>query len=246
MTTRGGRFGGPRKARPGITSTRTRRQRRAPAFGRQNQRTGGFMGIEKKFADTETADDAFAVTWARMEGATNSQISGVAQGNGESQRIGRKIQIHSIHIKARVTRVALIASAVVPKHLVGRFVLVLDTQTNGAALTATDVMDGGQNDDTMAFRNMQFTSRFRVLWDKRWVLKGGIANVGNAATYSNGNNSTGIMVYNKRFKTPISVTYNSTTTAVVAAVTDNSFHIIGVANDTLALLSYQVRIRYTG
>ncbi len=239
-------FGRKRKQfrrKPGPKSM-VRRPRR---FRRQNVRTGGFMGIEKKFADNETNNDAFSSTWATMEDATNSQISGVAQGNGESQRIGRKITILSIHIRMRVHVAASESVAAPLPDLFGRVVIVLDKQTNAAQLTATDVMDAGQTDDVLAYRNLQQTERFQVLWDKKWFLPAKQSNEGAVNLFAQGAQSTPMMFFNKTFPNGgIRVTYNGTATGVVAAVTDNSIHCIGIANLASALLNMQIRIRYTG
>ncbi len=227
------------------TRRRKRKRRRFPAK-RTNVRTGGFLGLEMKFADIETNSDAFATTWATMEDATNDSVSGVAQGDGESQRDGRKYLIHSIHIRARVFKVFTESQAAPLGDIEGRICLVWDTQTNGAQLTATDVMDGGQTDDTLAFRNLQHSKRFRVLWDKSWKLSlNNQTNEGAINLFANGTVTTPIMTFNRRFKTPIPVIC-SATTAVIAAISDSSLHVIGVANDAAALLNMQIRLRFTG
>ncbi len=223
-----------------------RRFRRGPRFD-ANVRTGGFIGIERKFADFETNDDAFAVTWATMEDGTIKSVGGVAQGNTESQRIGRKYSILSIHIRAFVKVAAAEANVNVRTDLRGRFCLVLDTQTNAAQLDATDVMDGGQTDDTLAFRNLQFSKRFLVLWDQAWILKHQQMAQGGVDLFSIPDSHSRMFKFNKVFAKPLQITCNSTaTTNVISVMEDNSLHMIGVANDTSALLSYQVRIRFAG
>ncbi len=213
---------------------------------RMNLRTGGFLGLEMKFADIETDNDAFATTWATMEDATNDSISGVAQGDGESQRDGRIYNIHSVHIRC-VAHVAASESVVNPQSTFrGRICLVWDTQTNGAQLTATDVMDGGLTDDTLAWRNLQHTKRFKVLWDKDFtIIPYGQTNEGGVNLFANGSYTSRIFKYNKVFSKPIKVICQATT-AVIAAISDNSLHIIGVANSAAVLLNMQVRIRFTG
>ncbi len=97
-------------------------------------------------------------------------------------------------------------------------------------------MLGGLTDDTLSFRNLQFTKRFRVLWDRSWKINRKQTNEGAINLFATGNETTALMTFNRRFKTPISVTCSGTT-AVVGSITDNSLHIIGVANSTLPLLS---------
>lgn len=221
-------------------------RRRAVGVVRPNARTGGFQGIEMKFIDIESVDDAFATTWATMEDGTNDVLSGIVQGNGESQRIGRKVQIHSIHLKCFVATDSVETNGTPAADVIGRYCLVLDKQTNGAQLTATDVMDGGQTKDTLAFRNLQHTRRFQVLWDRKFKLgRSNDTNEANINKYGRGKTSTTIMTYNKRFNPPIPVLFSGND-ATVSSITDNSLHMIGVADSTLGKLTYQCRIRYTG
>ncbi len=202
--------------------------------------------MESKFVDIETDSDAFATTWATMEDGTNNCVSGVAQGIGESQRIGRKYTITSIHIKC-LAHVASSEAAVNPQSAFrGRICLVLDTQSNGATLTATDVMDGGLTNDFLAFRNLQFTKRFKVLWDKSFVITPiGQVNDGAVDKFSNGSYTTNMFSYNKRFGNGLNVLCDGTT-AAIASITDNSLHIIGVGNSAALLLDMQVRVRFKG
>ncbi len=201
---------------------------------------------ELKFADIETDSDAFAVTWSTMEDATNDSIAGVAQGDGESQRDGRTYFIHSIHIRCNIEAASQESQVTPLSNLRGRICLVWDTQTNGTQLTATDVMDGGGTDDILAFRNLQHSKRFRILWDKSWVLKReGQTNEGAIDLFAAPYATTPTFQYHRRFKKPIKVICQATT-AVIAAISDNSFHIIGVSDSTVARMNMQVRIRFTG
>lgn len=211
-----------------------------------NWRTGGFLGIENKFRDVEVLDDPFATAWAPME-PTGSvlALSVVAQGDDQSQRDGRVYHIGSIHIQGRIHRAAAESDTAPQDDIVARIVVVWDTQTNGAQLTATNVMDATQTDDFDAWRNLQFSKRFKILFDKKIVLTGrNQSNEGAVNLFASGEAST-LFKFNKTFATPIKVIC-SATTAAVASVTDNTIHMIGVASSTQALLSYQCRTRFTG
>ncbi len=199
---------------------------------------------EVKFVDVESINDAFATTWATMEDATNDCVSGVAIGDTESSRDGRKYFIKSVHIRAVVHVVAAEANVNPRTDLRGRICLVWDTQTNGAQLTATDVMDGGQTDDTLAFRNLQHSKRFKVIWDKSWkLINFGQMAQGAINLFAIPATNTVIMQFHKVFPKPIPVVCTGTD-ATVTSISDNSLHIIGVANDTSALLNMQIRIRF--
>ncbi len=211
---------------------------------RLNVRTGGFLGLELKFSDEVIVNDAFATTWATMTAGVDV-LSGVAQGDGEIQRDGRKYLIHSISVKLRVHAIAIESATAPDDDLHGRFALVLDTQTNGAQLTATDVMVGSTNEDRLSFRNLQQVKRFRVLWDRSFLLKRQVVNEGAANLFATNLVSTPIIRFTKIFSKPVEVICTGTG-AAVSAISNNSIHMIGIANNTLALLSYQSRIRFTG
>lgn len=203
------------------------------------------LGVETKFFDTEATDDAFALTWATMEPATTN-LTAIAQGDGESNRDGRNYVIKSIHVRGWIELPAAEAAMAPSADVLGRICLVWDTQTNGAQLTATDVMDGGQTEDFLAFRNLQFTKRFRILKDKHFNLKVTSSNMAQGAVnlFAHGTVKQ-TFKWDITFKTPLQVT-TSGTGADIANVTDNSIHIIGVASQVASLLNYQCRVRFVG
>lgn len=82
-------------------------------------------------------------------------ISGIANGSGPSERIGRRIQYHDIQINYHWT-------PVLGNSQRARAVLVYDKQTNQALPTVTDVMNGS---DIAALYNPDNRLRFKILWD---------------------------------------------------------------------------------
>ncbi len=223
---------------------RLRRNNLYAAVAKQNIRTGGFASIENKFIDVELDSSAFAVTWATMEPATEDSLSAVAQGDGESNRDGRIYHINGIFIQGHFAMPASESNNAPISDQECRIALVLDTQTNAAQLTATDVMDGGQTKDYHAFRNLQFTKRFRVLKDKKVVLNVENTNEGAANLFANKLVVKNFKI-NHTFKPPMRVICKGTT-AVIASITDNSLHLIGVGSSTATQLNYQCRLRFTG
>lgn len=235
----------------------TKRQRgvfattRAGSFKKRRRVTrrpvtkAGFLGIETKFFDTEATNDAFTTTWATMEPATTN-LTAIAQGDGESNRDGRLYAIKSIHIKGFVTTAIVESSSTPLGDEAVRFCLVHDTQTNGAQLTATDVMDGGGGVDILAFRNLAFTKRFKVLFDETLNIKQAraVMSEGGVNLFATGI-SREMFKINKIFNPPIMVTM-SDTGADIANVTDNSIHMIGVGRTGNGLLTYQCRVRFVG
>ncbi len=225
-------FIGPRGPPPGFSQRRL-----------LNQRTGGFLGKELKFFDVDENAGVFTTTWAVQEPDTTN-LTAVAQGDGESNRDGRKYAMHSIHLKGMVSFPTTESATAPVADSSVRLVLVLDTQTNGAQLTATDVMDGGGSVDLLSFRNLQFTKRFKVLWDKLITVKPQGTNEGAINLFANSNTQR-LFSFNKKFAKPIPVTMKGTT-ADIANVTDNSIHLIVVGTDASLNLQYQSRLRFTG
>lgn len=211
-----------------------------------NTRIGGFVDMESKFVDIETNGDPFAITWATMENATALCISGVAQGDGESERDGRVYHLTSIHVKYIIHTLAVESSGTPLPTVHGRVCIVWDKQTNAAQLDATDVMDAGGTDDILSFRNLQFTQRFNVMYDKPFILKRyGQTNEGAINLFASGICSTNVISFNKSFARPVKVTCTGTG-GTVAAINDNSFHCIGIGNTTALQLNMIVRCRFVG
>ncbi len=127
----------------------------------------------------------------------------------------------------------------------GRFCIVLDKQTNGTEIVATEVMETSGTDDTLAFRELNNSKRFTVLKDVTWNLKNSYANMneGSINLFANGEVSQQFNYYIK-FKKPIRV-HSSGVSGTVTSIFDNSLSVIGIANGSTATLSYQARIRFT-
>ncbi len=227
------------------TYTKAQKREYAIKMAKLRKDANGGFAPEMKFLTFQTTDDAFAVTWATMEDATILSVSSVAQGDGQSARDGRQYMIHSIHIRMRIQIASIESQATPLQDFVGRVLLVQDTQTNGAQLTATDVMDGTLDEDLLGFRNLINSKRFRVHWDKSFKIGRQQTNEGAINLFASGVQTTPIYTYNRKFKKAIPVTC-LLTTGVIGAISDNSFHIIGIANSVDARLNYQVRIRFTG
>jgi len=162
--------GGKARKRRGKVVLGARRKgiaRSQTAARAMNVRTGGFAGIERKFVDATRAQNAFTTAWAQLApsaGITNC-ISAPGIGTGEEQRDGRVFTIRSIHVKGFVTFNVVEAQAAPPADMTWRICVVWDTQSNGAAIAGTSVMDAGATNDVLAFRNLQNSKRFIVLYD---------------------------------------------------------------------------------
>lgn len=217
-------------------------------YSRGNARVGGYENIEKKFVNYTISADAFTTVWAggEMDDGTTDALSGVAQGDGESQRDGRTYQIHSVYLKGFLTSTNLEAQGAPVDDALARIVLVWDTQTNGQQLSAEDVFDSiGAGLDINSQKNLSNTVRFKVLKDKVIRLP-----IGEAGVNDGGINSFSVgeikvpFKMSHTFKVPLKVRTTGTT-ANVASIADNSLHLIGNATSTTIKITYSSRIRFT-
>ncbi len=224
---------------------KARRRRTA----RLNIRTGGFLGREMKFLDTALTGATLSATWTggELDPAVFLGLSCVAQGNSEIQRIGRKYTVHSIHIKGFIQVSALEAQPAPIADQITRLILVVDQQTNGAQLDAESVIvSAGAGTDVNAFRNLEFTHRFRVLKDK--FIRVGVGNHGtNEGAVNSFANSQFLIPFkfNHSFKPGLQV-IASDTSAIIADMVDNSIHLIGCSTAATNTITYTARCRFTG
>jgi len=227
-----------------IAAARNRRLRAS------NVRIGGFLGIENKFYDTSlTAALTASTNWAGAEHdpAGVLCISAPAQGDGESNRDGKKINITSAHVTGTIYCAAQANQTASDAAPVVFIALVLDMQTNGAQLNSEDVYTnplGNSIANVNPLRNLQYSKRFKVLKTKTLQLP--VPSI----TYDGTNIEQSGFVRSFRMdisKMALPVTFTATT-AGVANVVDNSLHIIAVATniDMAPAISYNARIRFVG
>ncbi len=216
-----------------------------------NWRTGGFNGIEKKFLDTELASTQLTTSWAAFNptgtGCTDS-LSVPAEGNGESQRIGRAFTIDSIYIRGVLSSTLKESQAAPVQDFRSRVIVYIDTQTNSAEATATEIMDAGGASDILAFRNLQNTHRFKVLFDKTvtFSTSSGQQNEGAANLFAVGAMERRFSFFH-RFTRGIKVQCDGTA-ADVASCTNTNIGVAAISSSTslTPLITYQARLRYRG
>lgn len=202
-------------------------------------RTGGYYGRfagaggEMKFLDTSLTN---AAVDAAME---QNNLCVIPQGDTESQRVGRKVIVKKINVHATHTMPARtdIAAA---SSMKARYALVLDTQTNGAAFSATDLFE---TDSVNSFRNLANQTRFKILKEISYDLKCSGAAPSGAAYVAAGDQVT----WNMQVKCNIPIEFdNSATTGAITTVRSNCIFLISrssVAN--ISDLAGTARIRYS-
>lgn len=216
-----------------------------------NARSGGFLGIEKKFYDTTLVAGVVnsSATMASMENdpASVNCLNGVDQGDGESQRDGRKIAMDSIQVSGHVRIPAQIDQTSLDLAPVVKVYLVLDKQTNGAQLNSEDVfVNPGASTATSdaPFKNLQYDSRFQILGVRTFTCPP------IPATWDGTNmEASGVTLPFSIYKSlkGMQVTFKGTT-AGVANIVDKSLHIIACCNaqNSAPTLYYNSRLRFRG
>lgn len=211
---------------------------------RRNTRTAGFLGIEKKFYD-KTYSGAIVATVASAEAdpaANASCLNAIAQGDGESNRDGRRCVLKSVQIRGDIYDSGSQDGADPPGPAVIRVALVWDQQTNGAQLNSEDVFTGATNVEH-AMINLQHSGRFRILWDKTFSFGSAVAfNDDGGATGATNRGGKIFKIY-KNLNIP--VTFDGTTEDI-ANITDNSLHMVAFASGTGYFLKYESRVRFVG
>lgn len=220
----------------------------------RNVRTGGLLGIEKKYLDAPLTATALSAPTDASGGeypptsAVTGCLTAPAQGDGPSNREGNKIVVTDclvqgvINVAAQANQTATDVSPVI------MVALVMDTQTNGAQLNSEDVysnIGGTAILATSPNRNMSYTQRFKVL--KVWKKQLRIPSI----TYDGTNiEQTGFnSPFKLKWKGKMPVTFTTgSTTADIANVTNNSIQVVAYANDlSLApTISYNSRVRFFG
>lgn len=213
-----------------------------------NLRSAGFLGIENKFVDAIYGPTAIGVTWATsLSDPTLGSLTGAAQGDGPSNRDGKNVRNNGIYLREHINIPQQEAAADPFISPYVRIVLVRDKQTNAAAMAGNNVFSTAAAPDIQGLRSLEYIQRFDVLYDKTFKC--------NIQTLS----SPALNSFNMAtFKVPFSInlpnvkdmtTYlASSTTGDIAGITDNSYHLLAIADDisTNPTLTYFVRGRFYG
>jgi hypothetical protein len=164
-------------------------------------------------------------------------------GTGEEQREGRKYTITGIHIRGRIYRAVASDQADCVQPSIVRVVLYQDRQTNAAQSQGEQVFrDVANFDDPFTFRNLEYSKRFNVLWNKTFSLYNCVAGTDGANTLSLASNNRAFQI---NIQKKIVVNCNTTDGGTVADIIDNSLHLIACSTVTgVDTLDYCSRLRF--
>lgn len=196
---------------------------------RQTRRPYAGTSSEKKYYDGTRALAVLAAVGTIVD---NTLVAGITQGGGDSQRIGRKIELTSLHIQGSYNLPATANPLNAIQRI--RFVVYIDKQSNGAAALNTDIM---KNTDIDTYRNLSNTGRFIILYDHKLVLTASI-DIAAATT----NPVIREFKVNKTLNIPIEYKANA---GAIADLTSNNLGILAYSSTGLGQIQYRWRIRYS-
>lgn len=207
-----------------------------------NQRIGGFLGIEKKYLDSFKTSTAVGQAWAggEYDPAANC-LCYPQKGTGPTNRDGDHIVMKSIHIRGDIRMPTEGDTADITGPIQYCIMLVLDKQTNGAQLSAEDVMTDTEPQEH-SFRNLQYGKRFTILKDWRGVIYPTAAFTDGANTGSQAGNARNFGC-NLNVNIPVDFKGDA---GNVADIVDNSLHIIACTNALGLEMKYASRVRFVG
>jgi hypothetical protein len=218
-----------------------------------NLRIGGVVGVEKKWKDNVFGPQPVPNDWSTstslIDPAYANPLNGIVQGVGPEERDGRVTFVHSVCVRYQIQFAAQDFADTIPgggtDHSM-RVFLVLDTQANGTAPTASEVWDNntGVTYDLMPFRNLSNVQRFKVLKEvKHDQLAQNLAWNGASNSLVSATNTVHHTICHY-FKKPLVVNHVGTGSNF-ASIRDNQLHLFAIANTTSSVIRYTSRIRFT-
>ncbi len=213
-----------------------RRKRYIPMKSRGYLRSGGAYkrfgsGGELKFYDVQQA-----ATTVNSGGDILKTHPIIAQGTGQSQRIGRKVTIRKWMFQGHIILPKATDAALTYDMI--RIMVVLDKQANGAALTGTDDFLSGSNHSD--FRKLTETNRFRLLYDKRIFIQNG-GGGGNGTTEDYAATMKPVRIY---LNVNVPMEYSSTAGAITE-IRSNNIVLAAITHAGILQIYGRIRMRFS-
>ncbi len=229
------RYGGRGAPRGGRMPRRTFKKgynRTSGYYGRYNKKGRKFRHPELKFHDLALTDAVIAANGSILSASVNV----IAQGTGESQRIGRKCNIESISWRFAID-ISAGASPTASDDIV-RVILYLDKQCNGSQPGVTEILN---LDDVQSFRNLENKNRFRFLMDRTYAMNANAGGGDGTTVDSFAKTITG--KFHKRINIPIE--YNSTVGSLTE-IRSNNIGVMLLSRSGVCGFDSQMRVRFSG
>lgn len=199
-------------------------------------------GIEKKFFNSSITQQAVQQGLSVL---TGGELNNIAQGDDASNRNGARVLLKSVQVEGFVEVPPQADQTSADASCMVFVALVMDTQTNGAALNTANVYANPSANAALTplpVRNILFSKRYKVLSVQR--LDFDTPNL----TYDGTNIELGgaIKHFSMYRKMSLPVQY-SAGTGVITSIVDNSLHLVCGTNSVALVptLSCNTQIRFT-
>lgn len=216
---------------------------------------GVYEGKELKYKDYEFAHvgslNAVALVLAPEQPPFPllTQLTGVAQGTGRTERIGKTYKIHSFHVHSHFKFIAGTSTEPGTSPLmsaVARIMVVLDHQPNGTRMTPYEVISWPPllGSAVLQMRNLEYEDRFTVLHDTRVSFN---RKMGVTTDDDVREEQKRLLSIDIDFKPPLVVTCSGPSADLPDCVS-NSIQIIGMADHYVSdqvKFHFLTRIRFT-
>ncbi len=188
--------------------------------------------VELKFVDANVDDAVIAAT-----GTVQSQLFTIPEGDGQSDRHGRKIVLKSVQWRGVV---ALPSSATIADGSdTCRLIMLKDNSANGALPAVLDILVAANWE---SFKNLENSGRFTTLLDK-FVSINCFGVAGNGTSNDTAPREMGFKFYRK-LNTMIE--YNdSATTGVITTINTNNIVLLYISRNGVCSVESCIRFRYT-
>lgn len=228
-----GRYVGPRhlmRSQSSLIRRGFRPPRRVPA--KSSYSPSRLLGTERELKFHDVVQSATLSVTGSIIAPT---LTVIAQGTGESERIGRRIWIRSIDWRYELSK----STTTIPSNTaaVGRVMLVLDRQANGAAPAVTDVLETAT---LKSFNNLSNKHRFRTIFDEFITVNQ------QCGAYSGVSEQFGAAIAHLGLHRNLNVAIDfSGVGGLIAEITSNNLFIMAISDTTTLVLDYVIRLRYT-
>lgn len=206
-------------------------------------RTGGYRLNRAERKTNDLATGAYQVNTT----GTFQLLACPQTGSDFNQRIGRKIILKSVFIRGYVaTEPGRSASPPLVSQgaQMGRVIVFMDAQPNGAAPAVTDLLVEANPSSQL---NLNYRDRFKVLVDKEFVFDPYILSV--TASQAVCNTSKQIVPFKKYKKINMETIFGATSTGSVGDITTGALYMFwigtSIASATDINASVSCRVRYT-
>lgn len=178
--------------------------------------------------------DTTAMT-AITQAGVPSNFPAMTVGDGDNQREGNSINVHSIDCRCHV-KLLNGASMVDGTAFLYRMIIGVDKQPNLANPDVNTLLNNSANNanNYLAPFNLNAKNRFRILFDRTYVLKP-LANTMEAVGAGSNQDDSKYIHFRRNFKTPITVRYNNGNTGAVGDIISNNIFMLEFASGNVAI-----------